>query len=213
MNIHTEPQPSSATQIHSFLQGLAAEDPSLLNVLEMNGEITLHQRTNDLFNFLARTIVGQQLSKGAATAIWSRIEKTAISQDASVRDLCSEGRVETILSCGISRNKAKALCAVTSAITYDGLDERVGKCTDYDQLVPLLTGIWGIGTWSADMVAIFFLNMPDIWPDSDAALSRGIRLITGFTSDKSVDKYLRQYQPFRSYIALHTWKAIDSGLI
>src|SRR5271155_383266 len=59
--------------------------------------------------FLARAIVGQQISAAAARGIWGRIEAGARGQDTSIARFLARADEGALRQCGLSRNKAKAV--------------------------------------------------------------------------------------------------------
>ena len=54
---------------------ISKKDPVLRKIIKQHNKGCLRSR-NDPFNSLCRTIVGQQISTLAATAIWDRMEKS-----------------------------------------------------------------------------------------------------------------------------------------
>ena len=62
------------------------------------------------------------------------------------------------------------------------------------------------------MTAILFFGLPDIWSDLDAALNRGIRKLS-VLDQSSINQIIELMTPYKSYLSLHIWKAIDTGLL
>jgi len=82
----------------------------------------------------------------------------------------------------------------------------------HDDIVKEITKLWDFGQWSAEMVSIFFYPQPDVWSNKDAALTRGVAFLT--ENNKShEDAILNVVTPYKSYLALHIWRGIDSGYI
>ena len=68
-----------------------------------------------------------------------------------------------------------------------------------------------IAQWSADMLAIFFVALPDVWPAGDGAVDRGIRAL--LPRRRHTGKAAALYRPHRSYLALHIWRGFETGRI
>ena len=79
------------------------------------------------------------------------------------------------------------------------------------ELSVFIQSLWGFGPWSAEMTAMFFFGMPDVWAKKDLILDRCIRKIAKL-EDQNDEKIIQFYSPFKTYLALHIWKANNSGL-
>jgi DNA-3-methyladenine glycosylase II len=185
--------------------------PKIYSLVRRNGVHRLERRNKgDLFQFLARTATGQQLSTAAARTIWTRIE--AVRQDLNVtfQELCRRENVGKLRKCGLSKNKVRAFILLGESFRTGRISHAQVKRCDCEGLRKLVTDLWGFGQWSADMVAMFFVGLPDIWPDNDTALNRGMRLLV---TDESPAEVARHYSPYRTYLARHIWKGLDTGTI
>ena len=186
-------------------------DSRLYKVIKINGEITaLKPSKKSLFCFMSKTLIGQQLSKTAADTIWTRFCNKAIQLDISILELCQFNYYETIRSCGVSNSKTKALILLQEAWDKSEISDKIMHNASYEEVSHAITNLWGFGQWSADMVAIFHLGLPDIYPKNDGAVNRGLQLLVA--SHTKQDDY-RNFSPYRSFLARHVWKAIDSRMI
>ncbi len=180
-------------------------------LLLRNGVLNLSDKPNEgLFIFLARTVVGQQLSNQAARTIWGRIIQLQIKESLPLEDLFLNGFDKELSSCGISRSKAKALSILSDYFSKRKLTDQLLDNSTYQEVSEFITSFWGLGQWSADMVAIFYLKMPDVWPEQDAALIRGLRRLLPGENPENVAIY---YVPYRSYLARHIWFGLDNDFI
>jgi DNA-3-methyladenine glycosylase II len=119
------------------------------------------------FEGLARIVVGQQLSVASAAAIWNRTVQVVQPFDAAVLLALSD---DALRGAGLSRPKVKTLRAVASAVAIDGLDlEAMGPLEDA-AIHEALTGISGIGPWTADIFLMFCLGRADAFAAGDLAL-------------------------------------------
>jgi len=174
-----------------------------------------HLRKNhkdDLFTYLANTVTGQQLSNQAAATIWGRVVKAAEDNNVPLFDFCCEQNVEALRACGLSRNKIKAIVGVKEACMNGVLDSQKLVKADYEELKKTISNLWGFGKWSADMIAIFYFGMKDVWSNEDLALRRGLSLVAG-GDPQTEQAILTHITPYKSYLALHLWKAIDTKVI
>jgi len=186
--------------------------PKLYHLIKKNGELCLKRnKYKDLFEFLARTLTGQQLSKAAADTIWSNIEKVSKKRGYAIQEFCVYKNRNRLRKCGLSNNKTKALMALNKAFAKKEISYEQICNLNYDEMSSSVMKLWGFGHWSADMVAIFFFAQSDIWPSSDTALNRGMQII--LTNKISAVIEVSHYSPYRTFLAMHIWKGLDTGVI
>ncbi len=198
-------------QIHGKLLRIAKVScPQLAEVISQNGVLKLRRAgERTLFAFLVRTVAGQQLSKAAAQTIYNRLLSKCDQNEAVLFDLFVKRRKRTLLSCGLSRSKAEALCRLREAFEAGLIDERKLKKATPQEITEQISSLWGFGRWSADMVAMFYIHHQDVWPDGDGAIRRGLKLLQISDSSSVVDSF----SPYRSFLALHIWKGLDNKKI
>ena len=183
------------------------------NLVKSNGVLVLEKKDEgELFDFLVRTVIGQQLSKKAASTIWSRVTTAIESVGCSLQEFCRDDNVVVLRDCGLSRFKVKALIELRKAFETDEISSRQLSKSSHEGVVKEVTKLWGFGQWSAEMVSMFFYAQPNVWSDKDAALTRGILLLSGNNKSQE-DAILNVVTPYKSYLALHIWRGIDSGYL
>ncbi|MGH7174008.1 MAG: DNA-3-methyladenine glycosylase family protein [Gemmataceae bacterium] len=156
--------------------------------------------------FLARAIIGQQLSAKAASSIWARVE--AAGGGALANFFCGANE-SALKSCGLSRNKIKALCHIGAAYAAGRLDNVEIRALDHAARSARLTEIWGIGQWTCDMLAIFYCRELDIWPEGDLAVVRGLKR---FARRRKPARVAAQFAPYRSLLALYMWRLAGAAM-
>lgn len=178
-----------------------------------NGVIALEKSAKEsLFDFLANVVASQQLSNSAAKTIFTRFENAASEADLSLMNFVSSTNADRLASCGLSRNKVKALFALKIAFSEGVLLEGETLLPTYADITDRITSVWGLGQWSADMAAIFYYLLPDVWSEGDMSLQRGISTLTGLPPEESLD-IASYFSPYKSFLALHVWKGVDDGLL
>lgn len=159
--------------------------------------------------FLARTIVGQQLSTQAAHSIWSRLEGAALEAGQDIPELFTEERHELLRACGVSRNKIRALQQVRAAHLGGRLCGERLRGLDHAALSRELLSLWGIGQWSCDMTALFYCGRQDVWPEQDVTVQNTFRDLIGRRRKPS--KWAARFAPHRSWLALYMWALVDAA--
>ena len=163
------------------------------------------RRRLSIENFLARTIIGQQVSAAAARSIWVRVSDAARVARVDAPTL-AQRCVDQLLACGVSRNKARALQSVYEASRSGRLSETLLRQQEPSDRVATLLAIRGVGPWTCDMTLLFHYHLPDIWPEGDAAVQRTFQLLIGRRSPRRAAKI---FIPYRSSLALSMWRHVE----
>lgn len=194
-------------QIHAFLT-LCAQQVSdeLARALEHVGPAQRAERPEiRIGEFVARTVVNQQLSKAAANAIWERASHAGRLADMDVLSL-AEARPDDLLVSGVSANKVRTIRGIASAETSGLLPTSDRAETDVGQVVRTLMSLWGVGPWTCDMALIFYYCLPDVWPLGDVAVQRTFSCLAGPSAHR-VD----EFRPHRSTLARAMWRVADAA--
>jgi DNA-3-methyladenine glycosylase II len=175
------------------------------------GRLALPKRNGrSLAWFLARVVTGQQLSTSAARSIWARVEERVRESGASMPDYFCAKNTRALRRCGLSRAKVQTLIAIRAAHTRGLLSvTRLRRMAHADR-AEHLQQIWGIGQWTADMASIFYFGDPDVWPEGDAGVNRGLATIVNRRSKKTLRRIADAFSPYRSFLALYMWRSLDA---
>ena len=183
--------------------------PALSQIVSNNGIIEINvDKTIDVFECLAQTVVEQQVSYKAAKSIWKKVKASAASKSFDLIDYFDEKNKSSLRNDGLSQNKIKSIMGAKKAIN-DGLIslEKLEQLS-YDDYKKLIKSLWGFGDWSAEMIAIFYLGRTNVWSDGDLMLSKGINEIC-LDTETSPQQLIDMVDPFQSYLALHIWRHKD----
>ena len=149
---------------------------------------------------LKKTIVGQQLSIASAAAIWGRFIEADIKDEAILNNQADN----QLRDLGFSRQKISYL----KSLSKSGLDFDQMEAMEHEDVINLLTGIKGIGLWTAEIYCIFSLRRLDIFPAGDLALQEATKHLLGLESrpsEKEMRNIAKSWQPFRSVCAIILW--------
>ena len=183
--------------------------PALSQIVLSNGIIEINaDKTIDVFECLAQTVVEQQVSYKAAKSIWGKIKSSAERRGCDLIDYFNEKNKSSLRDDGLSKNKIKSIMGAKKAVN-DGLIslEKLEQLS-YDDYKKLIKSLWGFGDWSAEMIAIFYLGRTNVWSDGDLMLSKGINEIC-LDTETSPQQLIDMVDPFQSYLALHIWRHKD----
>jgi DNA-3-methyladenine glycosylase II len=190
-----------------LVETAAAVSPALAAAMTRAGPLWFpRRRTRELALFLARCVVGQQLSGAAAGAIWARLE-AALGGGPGLADRWVPAAVPAMRASGLSAAKSRALVAVREA-GRGGLLDAALAAPDRERRDLRLREIRGVGQWTCDMVSIFYCREPDVWPRGDASVRRAFHSLLG-TAAIGAEAHQAAFSPWRSILALHLYRHLD----
>ena len=156
------------------------------------------------FDTLARAIVGQQVSRAAATSIWNRMEDAGFT-DAS---FCAQSTPDILMLAGLSRRKAEYLIGIADEIVSGRLDIAALALLPGEEVQKRLVTIRGVGAWTADNFRLFALADMDSWPVKDVALQEAMRILKSLNTRPDADMMEQlgeDWRPYRGAGALVLW--------
>ena len=192
---------------------LAAE-PVMAALAQAAGRYALQlQGGRSPFETLARAIAHQQLNGAVAQRILQRL--CALYPDAAFPAPAALRATppEQLRAVGFSFAKIRAL--------HDLADKTVaGVVPPGDQLHALedeaiierLSSVRGVGRWTVEMLLMFQLGRPDVWPVDDFGVRNGFRLAYGLRrmpTPRALREFGERWRPHRSAVAWYLWRAVD----
>ncbi len=197
--------------IQKGITHLSKSDKVISRLIKKFGNCNLKRR-NDYFNFLLKSIVGQQLSMTAANSIWEKfVSHFGLNPDPGK---IIRTRHQTLRKLGLSNSKAIYVKELSRAVlNKDVVLDGIQKKKD-EQIIEELTQVKGIGPWSAHMFLIFALRRLNVLPFSDLGIKKSIMLNYGLKnlpSEKEVIEISQKnnWSPYNTIAAYYLWKSLD----
>ena len=187
---------------------LIRKDKQLGEIIKTYPEDFLFSKS-DRFYTLSRAIVGQQISVNAAQAVWERFEKKIIIVNPKNT---LKMHYMSFKSCGLSKQKIKYLKSLATAFINKELKILESKTASDNEIVEQLIKVKGIGKWTAQMFLIFNLCKPDVFPEDDLGLLKGICVCYNlkYPIKKEVAiKMSQKWKPWRSVATWYFWRSLD----
>nr|AGS53491.1 DNA-3-methyladenine glycosylase II [uncultured bacterium contig00038] len=188
-------------------------DASLTPLLDRVGIISF--RTNPApspLHSLASSITGQQLNGRAAEAIFERF--LGLYDGCLTADAILDTPVDTLRSVGLSGAKSVAIRDLAEKTKLGVVpDWPALRRMDDETIIRRLTQVRGIGRWTVEMMLIFCLGRPDVWPVDDFAVRKAFGIHFGIAEPKPADMRTRAepWRPWRSVVARYLWRSLDMG--
>ena len=187
---------------------LAACDPVLAGVVAST-TLTPVRHRDEPYRALLRAVLAQQVSKQAADAIERRFLDLFPRREPTPAQL-ARTTPETLRTAGLSRQKASYMHAIAEAARGGRLARSRLARLDDDAVLERLTAIRGIGRWTAEMVLMFSLDRPDVFPADDVGIERAIERLyplppPGRARRTAMRTLAEPWSPWRTRACRYLW--------
>jgi DNA-3-methyladenine glycosylase II len=204
------------------LQQLSAADAKLGALIERIGPFGLRVKsTHSPFEALLESILFQQLHANAARAILGRLLAGFGDLHPNPAQLLAAPE-EMMRAAGLSRSKLLSLRDL-AAKTMDGTVPTLAAIRRMpdQQIIERLGEVRGIGTWTAEMLLMFRLGRPDVFPATDYGIRKGFLLTFGkikanepitaamLPKPEQMQRRAARWKPWRSVASWYLWRACD----
>jgi DNA-3-methyladenine glycosylase II len=193
-----------AARIDHACRELANRDPHLGSVYTRLGPPPLWERPPG-FATLIYIILEQQVSLASAKAAFERLKAAAAPLTPHTFLKLGDAELKTV---GFSRQKTSYGRRLAHAMLDGQLDLAALERLPDEVVRKTLTGLKGIGVWSANIYLLMVLLRPDVWPRGDVALLSAYQHLTGLPErpdDDTLEATAAVWQPWRSVAARLLW--------
>lgn len=194
----------SHADIERGLEALCRTDRRLLEVRKRAGSIPL-RRVRPGFASLVSIVVSQQVSRASADAILARFSALVEPMDPAAVLSADD---DLFRKAGLSRPKQRTLVALSDTIVSGRIDLD-GLCLAApDDALAQLTGISGIGPWTAECYLLFAAGHADIFPAADVALQAAVAeafALERRPSGKELAQIAESWSPWRGVASRLFW--------
>lgn len=166
------------------------------------------------FMSLVRAVAHQQLTGKAANTILGRVLALYPGKKFPRPEDLLGTPDRKLRAAGFSRAKVKSVKDI-SAKAIEGIVPRSSRpllrLSD-EEIIERLTSVRGVGRWTVEMMLIFTLGRPDVWPADDFGVRRGLALTYGLKSiptPREARGFGDRWKPHRSAAAWYLWRACE----
>lgn len=166
-------------------------------------------KSGNVFNELVKNIAYQQISYKAADTIYGRFLKLVGGNLFSPKELLILDEDE-IRGIGFSRQKAKYVLNIARFFEERNLFTFDWRSLSDKEIIDLLTEIKGVGEWTVQMVLIFELERPDVFPEKDLGIQQAMMGVYDFHLEKKallekMRTISEPWKPYRTLATLYLW--------
>jgi len=163
---------------------------------------------------LLDSIVSQQLSVKVASVIFNRF-CTLFPDNYPHPELVVALEPEQLRSVGLSGQKAGYLQNVAAFFLKNDLENHPWDTMSDVEIIDFLSQIKGVGEWTVQMLLMFTLERPDIFPIDDLGIQQAMIRLYGLTErGKALKKRMvalaEPWQPHRTLASRYLWRWKDT---
>lgn len=179
-----------------------------------NGVALQSSRSEDLYFRLLSAIVSQQLSTKVAATIFRRF--TELFPDLYPHPtLVLEATEETLRSAGLSFQKIGYIRNVAEFAKDGNLEHATIDAMEDEALIQHLIQIKGVGRWTVEMLLMFALERPDVFPVDDLGIQNAMKRQYGLEEKGKALKLRMQeiaenWRPYRTAASKYLWQSLDN---
>jgi DNA-3-methyladenine glycosylase II len=191
---------------------LRAADPVMHAVVDVVGPCAFAPRAEGThFEAVCRSIVYQQLSGKAAGTIHRRFHEIYGARAPEPRELLATSD-ERLRAAGLSRQKIGYLRDLAARVASGDVPLDHVDALDDEAAIAALSRVKGVGRWTAQIFLMFRLGRPDLLPELDLGIQRGVQLAYGLpalATPREVAAIGAPWSPFRTVAAWYLWRFVD----
>ncbi len=173
----------------------------------------------EVYRILVRSVVGQQLSVKAANTIYGRFLEFYDGKNPEP-DVLANADIPDLRSVGLSNQKSNYVKNIAGYFSKKENANRDWNVTPDEDIIKDLTSIKGVGVWTVQMLLMFGLHRPDVFPIGDLAIRQS--MIFHYSIDGSLPKrelygkleeIASTWSPYRSVACRYLWAAKNNSPI
>ena len=121
---------------------------------------------------------------------------------------------QLLQSFGMTFRKAEYITDIARKIESGEFDLEGIRQRPDDEAIRELSGLKGVGVWTAEMILLFCMQRPDVFSYDDLAIQRGLRMVYHHRKidRKLFEKYRRRFSPYCSVASLYLWAAAGGAV-
>ncbi len=195
---------------YTYIIQYLSKDKILYQAIDQYNEKIKPEYDIDIYFSLLQSIVSQQLSTKVARIIFNRFIDLFVDRYPKPDQLLVT-KHEILRGIGLSNNKANyvknvAEFSLKNNITFDCLNVK----TD-NEIIEYLTKIKGVGKWTVQMILMFPMDRPNVFPVDDLGIQNGMKKLYQIDLEKKELKLklleiAEQWHPYKTLASKYIWK-------
>ncbi len=193
---------------------LMRRDPVLAPITKKYGACGIKTgRETDIFCGLVEAIVSQQLSTRAAATIYGRVRALLPNGGPPTPEALLPLSDDALRGAGLSRQKLGYMRDLSRKMLDGSINTAGLQQMSDDEIVAELTTIKGIGRWTVEMLLIFRLTRPDVFPAGDLGIVKAVQKAYNLRKTPDVKRLhtiAEKWRPYRSVASWYLWASLEN---
>ncbi|MBT8233675.1 MAG: DNA-3-methyladenine glycosylase 2 family protein [Saprospiraceae bacterium] len=163
----------------------------------------------NVFNELVKNIAYQQISYKAADSIYKRFTALMKTEVYTPHHIL-RADYDEVKASGFSYRKTDYIYNIANFFKEKKLYKVDWKKMDDEEIIQLLSQIKGVGVWTVQMILIFELQRPNVFPSLDLAVQLVMKDLFKLKSEKKalineIEYISERWSPYKSLASLYLW--------
>ncbi|GAB3256882.1 DNA-3-methyladenine glycosylase [Larkinella harenae] len=172
---------------------------------------------NRVYLALLESVVSQQISVKAANSIFARFLTLFADGYPHPEQLIAKS-AEELRSAGLSGQKSLYLRSVATFALQNPMDNAFFSLLTDEEIVQYLLPIKGVGRWTVEMLLMFVLDRPDVFPIDDLVIRQKMVKAYGLTETgrplyKRLHEIAESWRPHRTLASKYLWRWQPEGVM
>ena len=168
----------------------------------------------DIYHSLLSSIVSQQLSVKVVKIIWNRFTDLFVDGYPDAESLLSKEH-DLLREIGLSNNKANYVKNVAEFYLENDMSFDYLQTMSDDQIVEYLTQIKGVGKWTVQMILMFPMDRPNVFPVDDLGIQNSMKKLYTIDLEKKelkirMNEISLNWHPYKTLASKYLWKIMEA---
>ena len=195
-------------------QQVLRQDPVMASLIR-DGQDIIQEPHEDIYFTLLGSIMSQQRSTKVARVIKDRF-LNLFPERYPVPELVLQQPDEVLRGVGLSFQKIGYLRNVAAFAREGQLDYQLISALPDEDLIRHLVQIKGVGRWTAEMILMFTLVRPDVFPVDDLGIQNAMKKqynlsLTGKSLLAEMLRIAEAWRPYRTLASRYLWQSLDNA--
>jgi len=168
----------------------------------------------DIYHSLLSSIVSQQLSVKVVKIIWNRFTDLFVEGYPDAESLLSKEH-DLLRKIGLSNNKANYVKNVAEFYLENDMSFDYLQTLSDEQIIEYLTQIKGVGKWTVQMILMFPMDRPNVFPVDDLGIQNSMKKLYAIDLEKKelkirMNEISLNWHPYKTLASKYLWKIMEA---
>jgi len=191
------------------------KDQILYKAISELGSEVKPELSIDIYYSLIGSIVSQQLSTKVVKIIWKRF--TDLFEDGYPEaELLLSKDHDVLRGIGLSNNKARYVKNVAEFKLANDMSFDYLQSMEDEEIINYLTEIKGVGRWTVQMILMFPMDRPNVFPVDDLGIQNAMKSLYNIKLEKKelklkMNEIASVWHPHKTVASKYLWELADKS--